>query len=31
MMTYGITPVRQPQEVIDFDIEQIMNLGVILF
>ncbi len=28
MLTYGIAPVRLPQEVIDYDIEQIKNLGV---
>ena len=28
MLTYGIAPVRLPQEVIDYDIEQISNLGV---
>ena len=28
MLTYGIAPVRLPQDVIDYDIEQIKNLGV---
>ena len=28
MLAYGIAPVRLPQEVIDYDIEQIKNLGV---
>ena len=28
MLTYGIASVRLPQEVIDYDIEQIKNLGV---
>ena len=28
MLTFGIAPVRLPQEVIDYDIEQIKNLGV---
>ncbi len=28
MLTYGIAPVRLPQEVIDYDIEQIKQLGV---
>jgi len=28
MLTYGIAPVRLPQDVIDYDIAQIKNLGV---
>ena len=28
MVTYGISPVRLPQDVIEYDIEQIKNLGV---
>ena len=28
MLRYGIAPVRLPQDVIDYDIEQIKNLGV---
>ena len=28
MLSYGIAPVRLPQDVIDYDIEQIKNLGV---
>ena len=28
MLTYGIAPVRLPQDIIEYDLEQIKNLGV---